>query len=231
VDPASVFAFGFCGLLLGGFAAAARTSDRRRAKRHELIRSTLQNPERRAAAIKQLKREIESVWGSFSYEGIPRRGRRRSPVIRQTRMMLAEVLLADDRPGEALQQLGFIALPDADKPWVEELRLLACEAELAMRNPDAAANWLKPGDGDTPRLADMHAQISLLRGQCDEAMKRIDQARPLTRARVLAAAGRERDASEILRQLSHAELETIQRRHANEPVAALAQLLISSPYR
>jgi hypothetical protein len=153
------------------------------------------------------------------------------------RLVLAEVLLADDQPHEALQQLGFIALPRADElggfpepQWTEELRLLACEAELALRNPDAAAKWLEPCS-NLARLIDMRAQIALLRGQYDEAMKHIDEASPLTRARVLAAAGHELRASEILRQLSHAELETIHRRYSTEPAGALALQLISGPYR
>jgi hypothetical protein len=48
---------------------------------------------------------------------------------------------------------------------------------------------------------------------------------------VLAAAGHELPASEILRQLSRAELETIHRRYSTEPAGALALQLISGPYR
>ena len=228
---------------LGVVAAATNGSHYIRERRHRrLIARVLMHPDDRAAAIASLRREVEQL--ALSGTNVAGGGLRRSAALRDSRLALAELLLAEGRASEALSQISFIAVPLDDPPpaWLWRLRLLACQAELAARQLEAADGWLaalppraKPPSRHRDMLADLRAQIALARGAGEEALGILDRAPKgggrITRARVLARLGREVAAEELLAGLGRSELARIQSQYSDEPISGLAAMLLNGPYR
>jgi hypothetical protein len=227
----------------------------RSARSRALIDEVLAHPERRSELKAVLKREISDRIIAIGGVGIVAGRLGHDPMLRELRMALAEILVTEYRADEALQQVSFIVLPIADPgfdpplvvpEWAWRLRLVACDAELQRRNCQAAAKWLAEPDlihyrgGDAARAVDELAQMALLRGSPDEALRILERAPTdvgaaeritLTRARALAASGDDARAAELLRSLVRESLQRLQQRYDTEPVAALAAQLLSGPYR
>jgi hypothetical protein len=198
-----------------------------------LVKHALEHPARRRAAIARLEMELHG-----------------QAYLPESRVALARLYLADDRPEAALEELER-AGDDAflsDRLVLERAttRLLSLVRLHRFDQAEEALNrysYLFLDEPTAALWADARAQMRLCRGDTEGALAVLDSAEPvpknarpqleLTRLRVLAA--RDKNADEVwngLRAQPRELLELLARRHANEPAAWIAmRLLNGSAYR
>ena len=134
-----------------------------------------------------------------------------------------------------LLELAHQTLAGAEKE-IPALALARARLQLARgEHAEASPAWLDDRSSLAPLpetlRSDTHAQLDLARGDLDAALTR--PCWPLTRVRVLAAAGRDRDAAVILESAHPSRIDTMCRVYPQEAATRLALRMRSttSPYR
>ncbi len=238
------------GLVLALFAAAAvlglseatRVGRRRRA-RDRVARDAIADPNLRGRAITGLRAELVRLKGRPSWTTRWFGTRSLAQELCEIRLVLALMLLVDDRPEDALENLVLIDPNAIPKHLQAVLAMHAIEAHLRLGEWHAAERVIEGYPPDALNAngramrANAKAQIRLGRQDARGALRCLEEAQPipdevrpeleLTRARALAAEGR--DAAEVWRILQaqpRGALELLLRRHGGEAATQVARRIL-----
>jgi hypothetical protein len=233
------------------FAVVDQTGfGRRQRARQALARTAVSQPATRTAALAQLHAELASLEPGGA---LRRRLRNAQQIARESadiRFLLAMLLFVEDRPEDSLEVLIPIDPNRIPGGMRALLAMHAVAAHLRLSEWDAAERVL---DGYSPDglsesgralRHDARAQIRLGRGDARSALRLLDEHPEvpddvradlaLTRARALAADGRDADQVwKLLETQPRATLERLLKRHAAEPASQVARRILdgAGPYR
>jgi hypothetical protein len=228
------------GVLVGVAAFEMARADRRRAARHREVSDALATPAQRGPVLRALRENLTQLEAQRR-SWLGERGRRLEAG--EVRLAIALLLLADDRPEDALEMMAPIE-PDRLPPHLQALLSMhAIDAHLRLGEWAEAERVLDgyPADGLNANgralRANARAQIRLGREDARGALRCLDEIDPappdvraeleLTRARALAAEGR--DAEQVERLLAaqpRVALELLLRRYGGEPAARVARRVL-----